>query len=532
MHRILHESPPAPSSIAPALPAALDFVLAKALAKEPARRYANARDLDVDLEAVEPKLAAPAATQAPKAKGPRAIAVLPFKNIGGSVDLDYLGVGLADAVITRLASSPDLVVRATSSIARYDKQAVDPLHVARELDVATVLDASFQRAGDRFRATARLVEAPGGQALWAGKIDLKFEDIFDVQDEVALGIANALTARLAKKDFTPSPEAYELYLRSRDAVRFARKEKFIEAMAWLERTVTIEPRYADAWALLGQFRHAMADSGIDPDPRWFAQGEAAFTRALELDPDNFEAQFGMGTLAIVRGQKREAYRRFATVHRIAPNHYPVTHYLAYLYRLCDMWPQFYAAEERAIELDPSQPYPHWAVTRSHLEFGRVEEGRKCLARLRARFPDDERFFALEALAREAEGFPGEAVALLEEHRGRSGFDVVEEEMLAGFLAANGEGDRALEVLRPLAQATWTDMDFAAWAASIHAQLGQADEAFRFLGRATELGNDTLSLFESKTHFGALHGDPRWPEFIAGVRERVAAYQREFNWPPA
>ena len=220
------------------------------------------------------------------------------------------------------------------------------------------------------------------------------------------------------------------------------------------------------------------------------------------------------------------------MHRAAPNHYPVTHYLAYLYRLCDMWPQFYAAEERAMELDPSQPYPHWAVTRSHLEFGRVDEGRKFLQRLRAKFPGDERFYALEALALEAEGRAAEAVAVMEQHRGHSGFDMVEEEMLAGFLASNGELERAREILGPLDEAMWTDMDFAAWAASVRAKIGESDAAFRLLERAVELGNDQLALYESPRHFAALHGDPRWAPFIAGVRERVAAYQREFTWPPA
>src|SRR5262249_20130036 len=148
--------------------------------------------------------------------GPRAIAVLPFKNIGGNADLNYLGIGLADAVITRLSSSPDLVVRPTSSIARFENQPTDSRAVAKELEVTAVLDASFQRAGQRFRATARLVEMPGGQAIWAGKVDVDFADIFDVQDEVAHGIATALTARLStnaptlgegrKRDFTPSAE--------------------------------------------------------------------------------------------------------------------------------------------------------------------------------------------------------------------------------------------------------------------------------------------------------------------------------------
>src|SRR5689334_2539492 len=387
MHRILHETPPAPSSLAPAVSAALDFVLAKALAKDPTRRYANARELDVDLEACETKLATPVhAAPAGAAKGPRAIAVLPFKNIGGNADLNYLGIGLADAVITRLASSPDLIVRSTTSIARYENQAVDPLTAARELAVSAILDASFQRAGERFRATARLVEAPGGQALWAGKVDLRFEDIFEVQDEVAGGIATALTAGLGRAEFTPSPEAYDLYLRSASAVLIGDRPAFEAAIAALERAVALEPRYADAWAALGARRHGIADSGVDPDQRWYARAEEPTRRALELEPGHPVALFVLGALELVRGRKREAYRRFADAYRRTPNDSVIVHYLAYLYRLCDLWDEFFAAEQRATEIDPSYPWSWWALRRASSRVGRVDEGRRWLERIQAQFP--------------------------------------------------------------------------------------------------------------------------------------------------
>jgi TolB-like protein/Tfp pilus assembly protein PilF len=531
MHRILHETPPAPSTIAPAVPAALDFVLAKAMAKEPARRYANARDLDVDLEACEAKLvASPAASEA-DAKGPRAIAVLPFKNIGGNADLNYLGIGLADAVITRLASSPDLIVRATSSIARYENQAVDPLHAAKELGVTTILDASFQRAGERFRATARLVEAPGGQALWAGKVDLKFEDIFDVQDEVALGIANALTARLARIGFTPSPEAYDLLLRSTVAITVGSRKAYEDAMAALERAVVLEPRYADAWAALGAVRHSISDSGVDPDERWLVRAEEAARRALEIDPDHAVAHFTLGALELVRGRKREAYRALAQAYRRRPNEYVVIHYLAYLYRLCNLWDAFYAAENRAIEIDPSLPWSWWAIRRTLSERGRADEGRVWLERIQEKFHDNPRMSSVVASQFVLEGRPREALEFLRgEDNPQSG--VFHLGTLAEALIDAGELDEARPLVEQLAEPGRADMDLAMGVAAMHAKLGDADRAFAYLERAVELGNDQLDLYLQPRDFGKLFDDPRWGPFIAGVRERVAAWVRELSWPPA
>jgi len=532
MHRILHETPPAPSSIAAALPAALDFVIAKALAKDPARRYANARDLDVDLEAVETKLgSAPSVTPMSAEKGPRAVAVLPFKNIGGNADLDYLGIGLADAVITRLASSPDLIVRATSSIARFEKQAVDPVHAAKELGVGAILDASFQRAGERFRATARLVEAPSGQSLWAGKIDLKFEDIFEVQDEVAGGIAKALTARLVESRYVPGPEAYDLYLRSTRAYLLGSRDAYMDAMAALERAVALEPRYADAWATLASMRHSMSDSGIDPDEKWFALSEDAVRRALELEPDQPMALFSLGALELVRGRKREAYRRFAEAYRRTPNDYFLIHYLAYVYRLCNLWDEFFAAEERAIEIDPSLPWAWWAVRRIHSEFGRVEEGRRWLERFLARFPDNPRNATITANQLTWEGRPEEAIALLQAGGGED-VGILRSGTLADALVAAGRYDEARPLLEGLAAAADADMDLAMGMAADYAKMGDRDRAFRSLARAAELGNDQLDLFLMPGEFGNLFDDARWPPFIASMRERVATYKREFTWPPA
>jgi serine/threonine protein kinase len=116
IHGILHDSPPPPSRANPALTGTVDFVLAKVLSKDPHRRHSSAHELDVDLEALERSYQAPHSAAAVGAPAPSVLAVLPFKDIGGDFELSYLGVGLPDAVITRLAHSPDLIVRTTSSI--------------------------------------------------------------------------------------------------------------------------------------------------------------------------------------------------------------------------------------------------------------------------------------------------------------------------------------------------------------------------------------------------------------------------------
>jgi serine/threonine protein kinase/tetratricopeptide (TPR) repeat protein len=538
MHRILHESPEPPSRVRRTLTADFDFVLAKALSKDPTRRHASARDLDVDLETLECGCGPAAPKSDASDSGPRAMAVLPFKNIGGDPELSYLGVGLADAVITRLSSSPDLIVRATSSVAPYQNQAVDPRRVGAELDVSAVLDASFQRIGERFRATARLVETASGRSLWAGKVDLKFDDIFEVQDQVANGIAEAMTARLGQpadakgRRFTPSPEAYELVMRGQEAWRGADAEGLRRAIDLFDQATRLEPEYAEAWARLGTVYHATVDGGFDPDPIWILKAEEALARAQTLDPENVQARFGTAALRMTRGAKREAYERLIDVAGRAPNLSLVYHYLSYLFRLCDMFDEALALSRKARELDPSSPWAFWHGIRARAMQGDTRGAREELESMRARFGIRVGMENSEIALLAYEGRFEELIDRFKTHEERfphtSGahYDVA--------LAAIHVGRRDL-VPRSLAvceRFATVDMDSAAHVASLRGFLGEPDVAFRHLERAVALGNDTLHLYTNPIFFGPLFKDPRWEPFLDGVRGRVAQWKREFRWPPA
>jgi TolB-like protein/tetratricopeptide (TPR) repeat protein len=533
MHRILHESPEAPSRVNRDLTADFDFVLAKALSKDPTRRHASAHDLDIDLETLECGcgMAAPADQEG---SGPRTLAVLPFKNIGGDPALSYLGVGLADAVITRLSSSPDLIVRATSSIAPYQNQPVDPRRVGVELDASTVLDASFQRFGERFRATARLVETASGRSLWAGKVDLKFDDIFEVQDQVAHGIAEAMTARLQQRPETgapghaPSPQAYALLLKAQEAWRASNEEGFRRGVALAEEAVRIDPAFANAWAFLGSYYHGLTDGGFDPDPVWFAKADHALGRALSLDPENVQALFATAALRLTRGAKRDAYAGLVDVGRRAPNDPFVPHYFSYLFRLCDMMEEGLASSLRGTEIDPSSPWPYWMRIRLLALSGRLREAQEEMEATQVRFPSGTRNadFYLPLFGNR----PEELVARVESgelvpHIGSTTFD------LALALAKVGRRSDAASYIPRIERFATVDMDMAADMASLSAHLGDPDAAFRHLDRAVALGNDTLTYFENPIFFEPLFGDPRWRPFVDGVRSRVAQWKREFRWPP-
>jgi TolB-like protein len=150
----------------------------------------------------------------------RSIAVLPFRPISVEGRDEFLELGIADALITRLSNISQIVVRPTSSVRRFLNVDQDSAQAGRELRVDHVLDGSIQRAGDRIRVTAQLVSVEDGRSLWAGKFDERFTDIFGVEDVISEQVANSLVLkltgeekRLIARHYTDNAEAHRLYLR-------------------------------------------------------------------------------------------------------------------------------------------------------------------------------------------------------------------------------------------------------------------------------------------------------------------------------
>ncbi|HYP53163.1 MAG TPA: serine/threonine-protein kinase, partial [Pyrinomonadaceae bacterium] len=217
----------------------LDNIVMKAVNKEPSRRYSSVEALSEDiwrhLEGV-PVSAPTVLFVGGPGRGRRgetgefaSIAVLPFQLLSGVADAgeELLGVGLADAVITRLSNVPAVTVRPTSAVLKYRDATRDPLTAGYELNVDSVLDGRVQHLGERVRVTAQLLSMGNGAPMWAETFDEKFTDILTVQDAVSEQVVRALTEKLSSKArqrlarrYTENADSYQAYLRGR---RFADK---------------------------------------------------------------------------------------------------------------------------------------------------------------------------------------------------------------------------------------------------------------------------------------------------------------------
>src|SRR5580704_3958596 len=191
-------------------PAELQRIVGRCLAKQPRDRFQSAKELKTALEQVSAK---PAQSQP-------SIAVLPFANMGGDKENEYFSDGLAEEIINFLAQIPGLKVIARTSAFAFRGKEQDITKIAEALRVATILEGSVRRSGNRLRVTAQLIDAQDGSHLWSQRYDREMADLFDLQDEIAQAIASALQVKLSGapaplQNYKPNLPAYEALLKAR-----------------------------------------------------------------------------------------------------------------------------------------------------------------------------------------------------------------------------------------------------------------------------------------------------------------------------
>src|SRR2546425_10696318 len=215
------------------------------LARVPADRFASAG-------AFAEALAAPGVVRPPR---PRSVAVLPFVNLSADPENEYFADGITEDVIAQLSKVGALQVTSRTSVMPFKKREQGLREIAAKLQVATLLEGSVRRAGDRVRIVAQLIDAAADQHLWAETYDRQLTDIFEIQADVALHIAAALKAELSPdektrihKEPTSDLQAYQLYLQGRHCFIRYTPEGMRKGIEYFEQAIQRDPSYALAYA--------------------------------------------------------------------------------------------------------------------------------------------------------------------------------------------------------------------------------------------------------------------------------------------
>jgi TolB-like protein len=289
------------------------------------------------------------------AEATRSLAILPFQNLNRDTSSDFLGFSLADAVITKLGYVSALTVRPSSAIQKYRDQVIDIPKVAAELNVDTLLTGNFIREGEDLRVTSQLIDVKTQNILWRESFDLKYDKLRTVQDNVAQQIIKGLELHLTpseaqrmRADAPIDPLAYEYYLRGVDL--YSRAD-FVMAIEMLEKSAQIDPNYALIWAHLGRAYNANASFQFGGQDH-YRKAQAAFEKALSLQPEQIEARIYMANLLTDTGRVETAVPLLREALKANPNQAEVHWELGYAYRFAGMLEESAAECERARALDP------------------------------------------------------------------------------------------------------------------------------------------------------------------------------------
>jgi len=368
-----HLMDPAPpiTTVRPAVPAAAATAIARALGKAPADRHETAKGFS------EALFAPPEELETEK----KSIVVLPFENLSADPEQEYFCDGMTEEIINSLSHVEDLKVIARTSAFSFKGRHEDVRDIGRALDVKHLLEGSVRKAANRIRITAQLIQADDGSHVWSDRYDRDMDDVFAVQDEIALAIVDTLKARLLTgekealtKRYTDDSELYNLYLLARHHWQRLTPEGLELAERYLEQAIEKDPDFPLAHVGIAEMIHMLPFFSDAPPKSVVPRAKAHIEKALEIDPKLAEAHAILARIKTFYDWDWEgAEREYQLALSLNPNS-PNTHnFYAHLLNLTGRHDRAVEEAARARDLDPLAVFINAIKGERTYHAGRFEE---------------------------------------------------------------------------------------------------------------------------------------------------------------
>ena len=422
-----------------------------------------------------------------------AVAILPFADLSPGADHGWFCDGLAEEIIESLCCVKGLRVASRTAAFRFRDGATDPREIGRLLCVDAILEGSLRVADGRMRIGAKLIDARAGFQEWSETYERPTTDVFAVQQAIAESVARALklsltaTKAAAAKHAPRNLEAYEAYLRGRQAIAAFQQRKLLTAPTHFRRAIELDPQYAQAWAGLADALADLAQWRFAPMAESLREGTAAASRAIDLAPDLAEAHTAQGQLRSLAGDVDGARRAFEHALELNP-------------ALADAW-HSYARHE----------YAHGNHARAAELFERAHRARPedaaplvFVAASKARIGDAAG--AQAAIRRAADGLVRQTV--LEPDNARVFY------LAAGALQQVGRSDEAKAMAMRAHEIAPDDWSTLYNLACYHAAAGDVDCALDLLERAVTMGGGYPEWMANDPDLDPLRGSPRYAKLVA------------------
>lgn len=454
----------------------------------------------------------------------RSLAVLPLKNVPDDSNYEYLSDGITEGLITALSQIENLKVISHGSVSRFKRKDADPREVGRQLGVASILEGSVRRDGDRVRVSVRLVKTEDGSVLWAGETyERSLNDLATLQDEITSQLATRLEAKLLGRDHASAPrhsrdaEAYQLYLKGRFFWNKRTQDGIEKSIEFFNHAIARDQKYAVAYSALAESFVLQSLWGSTSSRESNSKARDAAEKAMVLDVTLAEPHVA---LALIKEQHDwdwiGAEREFQQALKLNPN-YATAHqwygeFLVFMGRI----EESIRLLRRAKELDPLSPiintqvgYPYYCARQydaAIVEFKNALE-------LEPNFAP-----ALNYLARcyQAKGMDDEAMTTFHKAVEHSGGSPVMKARLGWAYAKIGKTADAKRILRELEAETKTRYVAPCLIAALHVGLGDKEQAFVWLERAFQERDVLLMTLNIESHLDPLRSDRRFQDLVRRV----------------
>ena len=556
---ILHQTPVGPRAVNSRVSPQLEAIILKLLDKDPERRYQTARELRVDLERLRtPTTSIPEARVKKSIAKPvlaaavgvvilaaiafgldaggirsrlsggsgrgeiRSIAVLPLENLSHDPEEEYFADGMTEALITEFAQIRALRVTSRTSVMQYKRAQKTLPQIAKELDVAAVVEGSVQRSGNRVEITVQLIQASNDEHLWAKSYQRDLRDVLDLQREVARTIAGEIRVAVTPQEKeklagrrSVNPDAYQAYLKGRYYWNQRSETSLKQGREYFERAIEEDATYAPAFSGLADVADGLSWYGFE-SPQAFVRSRELALKAIALDDSLAEghASLGMG-LFYSDWDKAGAEKEFLRAIELDPNYANAHHWYGELLSVTGRHQEAILQAKRALEIEPlSLIMNTWMARRYY--FGRQfdaasEQCRKTLE-LNGDFAPAR--YQMGLIDIEQKNY-GAAIAEFQKAKELSGGATIYNAALARGYAASGRKDQALKIYEQLKHPGEKYVS-PYWMAQIAADLGKKDEALQWLEAAWAGRAAWMVMLSVDPAFDPLRSDPRFQSFVGRI----------------
>jgi eukaryotic-like serine/threonine-protein kinase len=514
VHQHLAAEPQNITNIRPSVPSVVAVALMRSLAKASADRFATTAEFAAALAAATHLPPALTTTRAPGQ--PPSIAVLPFTNMSGTREDDYLCEGLAEEIINALVQIPGLRVIARTSSFVVGRLGLDVREAGARLGVESILEGSVRRAGSRVRVTTQLVSTRDGSHLWSERYDRELADLLVVEDDVAASVAKRLRGELGRTGGTPKrsavdPEAYAAFLEGRHRFAKGTPEALAQAKACYSRALERDPAFAGGYDSMAELHWFLGFFGNVPPREAFSASTWYALRALELDDRSGETHALLGML------RKELDYDWPEVDRELRRAFelnPESPLVKLRYAISGLLPHGRVAEAMAelegiVRIDPLSVHTRWWLAVMSLLAGRLDrlddEAQQMIAL------DPHHFLGYWALGmhRDMVGAPAEAVAALGKAHELSRGSPFTLGFLGLVTGRAGRGEDARALLRRAAEAAKSAYVPPSTFAFGHIGLGDWNAAFERLDEAIEVRDPLVMPIKTYPFLEPVRNDARY-----------------------